>query len=84
MDTLGRWASNEVKLDQLKERFLNAKPYPHVVISDFFSADVANQIESRFPVPEGHDPSHWKTQGWHVNFARIFLENKSFMNTTVC
>ena len=64
---LGSWASNDAKLEEFNDIFTNAKPYPHVVIENFFSPDVAARIESRFPIPNGTISSEWIAQGWHVS-----------------
>ncbi len=64
---LGSWSSNESKLAEFRDQFVNAKPYPHVVIENFFAPDVAARIESRFPIPNGTVSSEWIAQGWHVS-----------------
>ncbi len=66
---LGSWASDEAKLEKFNELFTNARPYPHVVIENFFASDVAARIESRFPIPNGTVSSEWIAQGWHVSFC---------------
>jgi hypothetical protein len=64
---LGSWSSNETKLVEFHDYFINATPYPHVVIENFFAPDVAARIESRFPIPNGTVSSEWIAQGWHVS-----------------
>ena len=53
-------------LYSLHDRFDSARPFPHIVINDFFSPEVASRIETRFPIPNGTTTSEWIAQGWHV------------------
>ena len=62
MEMLGDWQHDTTTLADL---FQDAEPFPHVVIDDFFSAEVADRIEKRFPVPFG-TRSEWLQQGWHI------------------
>jgi Rps23 Pro-64 3,4-dihydroxylase Tpa1-like proline 4-hydroxylase len=57
-------------LPALKRRFLEAKPYPHVVIDNFLDPQLAEEVCEAFPKPEemrvhGGDPTVLK--GWQVN-----------------
>ena len=68
---LGNWASNQSRLEEFRNKFINAKPYPHVVIDNFFAPEIASKIESRFPVPNGTVASQWIAQGWHVSLTEL-------------
>ena len=70
---LGSWAENGTKLEEVHDHFINAKPYPYVVIENFFAPEVAARIESRFPVPNGTVSSEWIAQGWHVSNIGLVL-----------
>lgn len=48
MPILGEWTAN---LHQLSTQFNTANPYPHVVIPNFFSEQVAERLFSEFPMP---------------------------------
>ena len=52
------------------ERFLNAKPFPHIVIDHFFSPETANQIAEEFLL--------YDDEGWHSYLNPI--ENKKTSN----
>lgn len=45
-----------LNLTQLRDKFLSAVPYNHVVIDNFFDEEVANKIASQFP---DHDDEVW-------------------------
>ena len=49
MSVFGSWAFDESKLNDLQTSFAKAKPYPYVVIENFFEPDIAHEIESKFP-----------------------------------
>ena len=68
---LGPWALNESRLEALRQQFKTAKPYPHVVIDNFFAPEIAARIESRFPIPNGSISSEWISQGWHVGEPKL-------------
>jgi hypothetical protein len=53
--------SDDKKLAELSDLFENARPFPYVVIDNFFSPAAADRIESRFPVPNG-TCSDWQQQ----------------------
>jgi len=58
------------ELPALKQRFLAARPFPHVVIDDFLDPQLAEEVCEAFPKPEemrvhGGDPTVLK--GWQVN-----------------
>jgi 2OG-Fe(II) oxygenase superfamily len=56
-------ASLEAGLPELRERYLSAKPFPHVVLDDFLDSDVAHRATEEFP---SVDPERWIN--WvHVN-----------------
>ena len=48
---LGEWASDAQKLNELQVAFADGKPYPHVIIDNFFAPDIEQRIESTFPTP---------------------------------
>jgi Rps23 Pro-64 3,4-dihydroxylase Tpa1-like proline 4-hydroxylase len=58
------WAS-------LKKSFLNAEPFNHIVIDDFFTADVAESIAGEFP---DYESTPWRAQ-WNNP-----IENKRLHN----
>eukprot|EP00282_Hemiselmis_andersenii_P011221 CAMPEP_0114118108 /NCGR_PEP_ID=MMETSP0043_2-20121206/5409_1 /TAXON_ID=464988 /ORGANISM="Hemiselmis andersenii, Strain CCMP644" /LENGTH=388 /DNA_ID=CAMNT_0001210581 /DNA_START=60 /DNA_END=1226 /DNA_ORIENTATION=+ len=65
-EVLGEWARDPELLEQLSSTFKAAEPFPHVVIPNFFTEEVAARIEAAFPDPEGEGSREWKAQGWHV------------------
>jgi hypothetical protein len=73
IDFLGSWATNRSKISEYRDLFINAQPFPYVVIDDFFAPKVASRIESRFPVPNGSAASEWIGQGWHVSSQESFF-----------
>ena len=42
-------------LEQLKEQFLSARPFNHIVVDNFFQEDVANKIADEFPAWDSDD-----------------------------
>ena len=55
--------------DVQSRTFLEASPFPHVVIDDFFASDVFEMICSSFPSPDDEvwkEPSNTHTQGKRV------------------
>lgn len=42
----GNWTSN---LEKLQEEYLNAKPYEHVVVENFFDIDYCKELVTNFP-----------------------------------
>jgi hypothetical protein len=58
---IGDWVSDDKKLAELSDLFENARPFPYVVIDNFFSPAAADRIEGRFPVPNG-TCSDWQQQ----------------------
>ena len=65
---LGPWFSDQGKINSFHELFCKAKPFPHVVISNFFSQEFATTLEAQFPIPKGSSAEEWKTDGWNVLF----------------
>mmetsp|Transcript_22205 Transcript_22205/g.56015 ORF Transcript_22205/g.56015 Transcript_22205/m.56015 type:complete len:400 (-) Transcript_22205:89-1288(-) len=63
---LGDWARDPALIEELSSSFQAGEPFPHVVIPNFFSEEVATRIEAAFPNPEGEGSRAWKAQGWHV------------------
>ena len=55
MSLFGDWTRD---LEGLAKRFGSAEPFPHVIIPNFFSDEVAQRILSSFPNP-GDDGYHW-------------------------
>jgi Rps23 Pro-64 3,4-dihydroxylase Tpa1-like proline 4-hydroxylase len=51
----GKWIQSA---EQMNREFVNAAPYPHIIIPDFLSTDLANQIDTEFPV-DINDSAHW-------------------------
>ena len=43
----GKWIHT---VDQLNREFSDAAPYPHIIIPDFLSTELAGQIDAEFPV----------------------------------
>lgn len=63
---------------QVKERFRNADPYPHVVLDDFLPLAVADVLASSYPDP--NDASvRWKTHA-NKNVVRKFVEDVSSLS----
>jgi hypothetical protein len=56
-------ASLERSLAQLRERYLAAKPFPHIVLDDFLVREIAERATDEFPLPT---PERWLTYV-HVN-----------------
>lgn len=55
-EIFGSWITD---IPELHDEFINAKPYEHVIIPNFFKEDVAKQLIHEFPDPK--DPSFsWK------------------------
>lgn len=55
--------------DVQRRTFLEASPFPHVVIDDFFSSDVFEMIRCSFPSPDDEvwkEPTNTHTQGKRV------------------
>jgi hypothetical protein len=50
---------NDLNLEDLSNNFLTAKPYPHLVIQDFFDEQLINNAVSEFPE---HD--QWNSSSW--------------------
>ena len=50
----GTWLHN---VENLKEKFINAKPFEHIVVDDFLNLDYAEKLHELFPT--NHD-------NWHV------------------
>mmetsp|Transcript_24429 Transcript_24429/g.78499 ORF Transcript_24429/g.78499 Transcript_24429/m.78499 type:complete len:269 (+) Transcript_24429:169-975(+) len=51
MCVFGRWASSEAALRDLAKDFRSAEPFPHVVIENFLSDELAREIVDAFPLP---------------------------------
>jgi hypothetical protein len=62
---IGAWAYEKSQMQELADFFENAHPFPHVVIDNFFSPELADRIELNFPTPKG-TCNEWKQDGWHV------------------
>ena len=63
----GAWASNEEQLDKMQAAFAQGEPFPHIVIDDFFNAELAHALEDGFPIREGETNKEvWHAAGWHV------------------
>ncbi len=45
-----------------RERYLAAKPYPHLVIQDLFDPEILDRIVADFPQPEQRDWITWDTK----------------------
>lgn len=46
-NVFGKWIESA---DTMNPEFTNAAPYPHIIIPDFLSGELADQIEAEFPV----------------------------------
>src|SRR3954471_21430304 len=47
--------------DQLRDQFMSASPFPHVVIDDFLSPDLLDQVLAEFPRQERIDWEEFDT-----------------------
>lgn len=45
-DYLGNWIND---VESLNKQFINNKPYPYIVIENFFKQDIADQITNNYP-----------------------------------
>lgn len=66
----GDWINN---IDQLKEKFLNANPFEHVIIPNFLNSEYANQLEKLFPV--NFDKWHKYWNPIEVKYANDDINN---------
>ena len=55
-----RWPA---KLDTLRAAFLAAKPFPHLVVDDFFNPQILRQAYSDIPPPTDPAWTHWGSGG---------------------
>jgi len=46
---LGNWINH---IDELRGQYLNAKPFEHVIIENFFDNDFCLELEDQFPIPD--------------------------------
>src|SRR2546422_11371717 len=55
-DRLNIWAlvncRSDREITQLRRRFTNASPFPHIVVDNFFTSDFLGNIERDFPVKD--------------------------------
>ena len=78
---------NYVMLDQLVQKYAQATPFPHIVIDNFFTEDVANYLSQNFPSMDQmpnifKEPMSYKGQlsnidGSWPKFSNIFLALQS-------
>jgi hypothetical protein len=78
---------NQKRIADAREAYMNATPYPHVVIGDFFPPDVAMRLANEFPPLEQmsklfKEPMSYKGQTSDVQtkapaFAPIFADLQS-------
>jgi len=61
---------NDIDWEKLREEFLNAKPFNHVVIDNFFLPEMANELTNEFPEYESNELIYYKNA----------LENKKVLN----
>ena len=62
----GPWATED-RLNALQTEFAQAQPFPHIVIDDFFNAELAHALENEFPIQAGEtNKEAWQSLGWHV------------------
>ena len=62
----GPWATED-RLNALQTEFAQAQPFPHIVIDDFFNAELAHALENEFPIQQGESNKEvWQSLGWHV------------------
>jgi hypothetical protein len=52
----GEWINN---LEQIRNTFINAKPFEHVIIHNFLKDDIANQVYNDFPTNYNDWHSYW-------------------------
>ena len=89
--------NREINFSALKEQFLSAKPFNHVIIDNFFEPEVANKIAEEFP-PHGsivwtvsyNNPievkkacSHWDRFPKTIYEAIFYLCGNDFVNSLV-
>lgn len=46
LNYFGNWINN---IDDLREKFINAEPFEHIIIDNFLNEKYANQLHERFP-----------------------------------
>ena len=77
-------------INGIKEKFITAKPFSHVIIDDFFNEETADNLEKEFI---DYDSSHWhryhnaievkKTcNNWNI-FPELTYKVFSYLNSTV-
>lgn len=75
---LGEWIYDKALLSKIKDDYNCAKPFPYVVIPNFFNTDVVEQIYKCFPKAECTDAKQFIKDGWIVYDNPI--EGKLAMN----
>lgn len=85
---------NDLNYVSLRNKFLNAKPFNHIVIDNFFNEDFANKIAESFfahndstwtvsydnPVEKKKACSHWDKFPTPIYSALFYLCSKQFTN----
>ena len=66
----GTWLHN---VENLKEKFINAKPFEHIVIDDFLNLDYAEKLHDLFPT--NHDNWHVYMNPIEVKYTYDNIEN---------
>jgi Rps23 Pro-64 3,4-dihydroxylase Tpa1-like proline 4-hydroxylase len=61
--------------DQQNSKFANAAPYPHIIIPDFLSTELADQIDTEFPVDiDDHTKWHKYNNPIEVKYANDYMD----------
>jgi len=66
----GSWINN---IDLLREKFINAKPFEHIVIDDFLNLDYAENLHNLFP--QHYENWHTYMNPIEVKYAYDNIEN---------
>ena len=69
---------NKLDIDQLKQTFATAEPYPHVVIDDFLDLVAAQKILDEFP--DAHD-TIWDWKSNDINSIKQMCQDASKIKT---
>lgn len=67
--------------DKLRDEFRAGKPYPHVVIDDFFDPDVLERVMGDFPSQSGRDWIKYDTENEIKQTSRGIADLSAFTQT---
>ena len=63
----------------LREKYVNAEPYPHIVLNDFFPETVASELTDAFELPND--------ENWGENTSRRYIKrncnDETIMDTRI-